>query len=158
MLFRSAEVNLRGLEEKAAATATQVLAYRSLSRQLGDDAITEDDLLSTEKMAQESYVLYAQKREAARLNDALDERGIVNVIIAQHPISPALPVWPVWAILAVGFVASGACGTAAAFAADCLDPAFRNPDEVLAYLQSPVLASLPAKTSTTRQLARRSAS
>jgi uncharacterized protein involved in exopolysaccharide biosynthesis len=144
--LQRAEINLRGLEEKAAATGTQVLAYRALSRQLADDAITQDDLLSTEKVARESYLLYAQKREEARLNDALDERGIDNVTIAEHAVTPALPVWSAWVILAMGFVAAGACGTAAAFAADYLDPAFRTPDEVLAYLQAPVLASLPANT------------
>jgi len=152
------EVNLRGLEEKAAATGTQVVAYRALSRQFGDDAITQDDLLSTAKAAQESYLLYFQKREAARLNDALDERGIVNVAIAEHPVSPALPVWSAWAILAVGFITAGACGTGAAFAADYLDPAFRTPDEVLAYLQAPVLASLPAKMPPGRVFAWRSVS
>jgi len=152
------EVNLRGLEEKAAATGAQVLAYRALARQFGDDAITQDDLLSTEKMARESYLVYVQKREAARLNDALDERGIVNVSIAEHPVSPALPVWSCWTILAIGFFAAGACGTGAAFAADYLDPAFRTPDEVLAYLQAPVLASLPAKTMPGRVFAWRSVS
>jgi uncharacterized protein involved in exopolysaccharide biosynthesis len=156
--LQRAEVNLRGLEEKAAATGTQVLAYRALARQFGDDAITQDDLLSTEKMAQESYLLYVQKREAARLNDALDERGIVNVAIAEHPVSPALPVWSAAAILVVGFLAAAACGTGAAFAADYLDPAFRTPDEVLAYLQAPVLASLPARTTPGRVFAWRSVS
>ena len=84
---------------------------------MGDDAITQDDLLSTEKAAQESYLLYAQKREEARMNDALDERGIVNVAIAENPITPALPV-SAWTILTVGLVTAGACGTGAAFAAD----------------------------------------
>jgi capsular polysaccharide biosynthesis protein len=46
-------------------------------------------------------------------------------------------------LLAIGFVVAGASGTAAAFAVDYLDPAFRTPDEVLAYLNAPVLASLP---------------
>ena len=77
------------------------------------------------------------------MDDALDERGIVNVAIAEQPVAPALPVWSVWMVLAVGAVAAGASGTGAAFAADYFDPAFRTPDDVLAYLNSPVLASLP---------------
>jgi capsular polysaccharide biosynthesis protein len=77
------------------------------------------------------------------MDDALDERGIVNVAIAEHPVAPALPVWSAWSVLAIGLVAAGAAGTGAAFAADHLDPAFRTPDDVLAYLNSPVLASLP---------------
>jgi capsular polysaccharide biosynthesis protein len=36
--------------------------------------------------------------------------------------------------------------TGLAFAADYLDPAFRTPDEVIAYLGAPVLASLPRKS------------
>jgi uncharacterized protein involved in exopolysaccharide biosynthesis len=155
--LQRAEVNLRGLEEKAAATRTQVSGYRDLSRQLGDDAITQDDLLSTQKAAQASYLLYVQKREEARMYDALDARGIVNVAIVQHPVAPALPRWSLLAIMAVGFISAAACGTGGAFAADYLDPAFRTPDEVLLYLQAPVLASLPAKTMTAHLFSWRSA-
>ena len=46
-------------------------------------------------------------------------------------------------VVAVGFVAAGVAGTGAAFTADYLDPAFRNPEDVYAYLNAPVLASLP---------------
>jgi hypothetical protein len=38
---------------------------------------------------------------------------------------------------------AGMAGTGAAFTADYVDPAFRTPDDVLAYLNAPVLASLP---------------
>ena len=75
--------------------------------------------------------------------DALDERRIVNVVIARQPVVPALPVWPAWIVLMVGFLGAGVSGTGIAFVADYLDPAFRTPDEVLAYLRAPVLASLP---------------
>ena len=114
-----------------------------MARQLGEDAITQDDLLSAEKAAEENYLLYVKKQEEARMDDALDERGIVNVAIAEQPVAPALPVWSTWAVLAMGLAAAGAAGTGAAFAADYLDPAFRTPEDVLAYLNSPVLASLP---------------
>jgi uncharacterized protein involved in exopolysaccharide biosynthesis len=116
-----------------------------MTRQLGEDAITQDDLLSTEKAAQENYLFYVKKQEEARMDDALDERGIVNVAIAEHPVVPALPVWSAFTVLAIGLAAAGAAGTGAAFAADYVDPAFRTPDDVLAYLNSPVLASLPRR-------------
>lgn len=139
-------VQLRGLEERAAATNAQMVAYRSLARRFGEDAIDQDDMISTEKAAQENYLLYVKKREEARMDDALDERGIVNVVIAEQPVVPALPVWSAWVVLMVGFAAAGASGTVAAFAVDYLDPAFRTPDEALTYLNTPVLASLPGKT------------
>ena len=70
------------LEARAAATGVQESSYRALARQLGDDAIAQDDLLNSEKAAEENYLLYLKKQEVARIADALDERGIVNVAIA----------------------------------------------------------------------------
>jgi uncharacterized protein involved in exopolysaccharide biosynthesis len=131
---------------RQSATARQEADYRGMARDLGAAAITQDDLLNTEKAAEENYLLYVKKQEEARMDDALDERGIVNVAIAEHPVVPALPMWSAWAVLAIGFVVAGAAGTGAAFAADYVDPVFRTPDDVRAYLNAPVLASLPRTT------------
>jgi len=141
--LEKARVQLKGLQARAAATATQEAAYRNRARQLGAAAITQDDLASTEKAAEENYLLYVKKQNAAQMADALDLRHIVNVAIAEEPVAPALPVWSAWTVLLMGLVAAGAAGTGAAFAADYLDPAFRTPEDVLAYLDAPVLASLP---------------
>lgn len=141
--LQKTQVQWKALQAREAATITQEVAYQTMARHLGEDAITQDDLLSTEKAAEENYLLYVKKQEEARIDDALDERGIVNVAIAEHPVAPALPLWSTAAVLAIGLFAAGAAGTGAAFAADYLDPAFRTPEDVLAYLNSPVLASLP---------------
>jgi uncharacterized protein involved in exopolysaccharide biosynthesis len=150
--LEKAQVQLKGLQARAAATAVQEAAYRSFAQQLGDDAITQDDLQNTEKAAEGNYLLYVKKQEEARMADALDQRGIVNVAIAEEPVAPALPVWSAWTVFVVGFAGAGAAGIAAAFLADNLDPALRTPEEVLAYLNVPVLASLPRNT-LRRQLA-----
>jgi len=141
--LEQAQVQLIALQARAAATAEQELAYRSKARQLGEDAITEDDLENTEKVAEEDYLLYVKKQEEARMADALDQQGIANVAIAEEPVAPALPVYSTWTLLFLGFFAAGTAGTAAAFAADYLDATFRTPDDVMAYLNAPVLASLP---------------
>jgi uncharacterized protein involved in exopolysaccharide biosynthesis len=143
--LQRAQVQLKGLKARESATVTQEVAYRVMARQLGEDAITQDDLLSTEKAAQENYLLYMKKQEEARMDDALDQRGIVNVAIAERPVVPALPLSSAWTVLALGMAVAGVAGTGAAFAADYLDPAFRTPEDVLAYLHSPVLASLPRR-------------
>jgi uncharacterized protein involved in exopolysaccharide biosynthesis len=141
--LQRAQVQLKALQARAAATGTQEAAYRVTALQLGNDAIQQDDLLNSEKAAQEAYLLYVKKQEQARMADALDERGIANVAIAEQPVAPALPELSTLTLLAVGLVAAGTAGTGAAFAADYIDPAFRDPDDVLAYLDAPVLASLP---------------
>jgi uncharacterized protein involved in exopolysaccharide biosynthesis len=140
---QKAQVEMKGLRAREATTNAHLAAYRTLARQLGEDAIVQDDLTNSEKAAQENYLLYVKKREEARMGDALDLGGIVNVAIAEQPVVPALPVWPAGVVVLGGFVAALTSGTGAAFAADYLDPALRTPEDALACLRIPVLASLP---------------
>jgi len=142
--LQQAQVQLKGLLAREAASRQQEASYQAMARQFGEDAVTQDDLQSTERAAQDTYLLYVKKEEEARINDALDQRGIVDVAIAEEPVAPVLPVWSAWMILAFGVAGAGASGIGAAFVADYLDPSFRTPDDVLAYLKAPLLASLPA--------------
>jgi len=144
--LQQAQVQLQGLRAREVAALSEEASYSDVARKLGEDAITQQDLLENEKAALENYLLYVKKQEEARMNDALDERGIVNVAIAERPVAPALPRWSAWMVVLVGFVAAGSAGTGAAFTADHLSSSFRDPDDVVAYLNTPVLASLPRTT------------
>ena len=141
--LQKAQVQMKGLEARKTTTSAHLAEYRTLARQLGEAAITQDDLTNGEKAAEENFLLYVKKREVARMGDALDEGGIVNVAIAEQPVVPSLPVWPASTVVLVGFVSALTVATGAAFAADHMDPALRTPEEVMAYLEIPVLASLP---------------
>jgi protein tyrosine kinase modulator len=142
-----AQVQFTTLAARATATATMLASYRQTAAQLGDRAIKQDELMRDFKTAEDKYLLYVNKREEARIGDALDQRGILNVMIAEPPTVPALPMRSEWSYAAIGLALAGSCSTGLAFAADRLDPAFRTPDEVLAYLGAPVLASLPRQSS-----------
>jgi hypothetical protein len=48
-------------------------------------------------------------------------------------------------VLVLGLIAAGTTATGTAFVADYLHPLFRDPDDVVACLNSPVLASLPRR-------------
>jgi uncharacterized protein involved in exopolysaccharide biosynthesis len=141
--LQQAQVRLKGLQARAAATGAQEAAYREMSQRLGEAAVSQDDLRSAEKAADENYLLYVKKQEEARMADALDQRGIVNVAIAEQPVAPALPNLSTLTLLVIGLAAAGTAGTGAAFAADYLDPRLRTPQDVLESLNAPVLASLP---------------
>ena len=141
--LQRAQVQLRALQARESAITIQGAVCRTLAAKLGVDAIAQEDLLNSERAAQENYLLYVKKKEEARMNDALDERGIVNVAIVEQPTAPALPVLSAWTVLALGLLGAGIGGAGAAFVADHLDPAFRDPEDVRAYLNVPVLASLP---------------
>jgi uncharacterized protein involved in exopolysaccharide biosynthesis len=142
--LQKASVEMEGLTAREASTAAELAEYRSLAQRLGEDAISQDDLMSSEKAAQQNYLLYVNKREEARMGDALDEGGIVNVAIAEEPVVPPLPVWSAAMVALLGFITALTSGAGAAFAVDYLDPALRTPEEVLTCLEIPVLASLPS--------------
>jgi polysaccharide biosynthesis protein PslE len=142
-----AEVEFTGLTARAGATNSLLTSYRKTAQELGDHAIQQDELLGTLKAAEAKYLMYANKREEARIGDAMDQGGILNVAIAEQPTVPALPKWSILAFGLSSFVLAGTASTGLAFAADYLNPAFRTPDEVIAYLGSPVLASLPSRNS-----------
>lgn len=141
-----AQVELSGLEARSQATRGVLSSYQQAAQRLGDRAILQEQLRRNLKAAEEKYLLYANKREEARIGDALDEGGILNVTLAEQPTAPALPARSRTSIAFLGVLLAGVVSTGMAFAADYLDPAFRTPDEVIAYLGAPVLASLPRKT------------
>ena len=138
------EVELRALQTKQVAVRQQVSAYRAAAEKFEESAVAQHDLEQQVKAAEDKYLLYSNKREEARIGDALDQNGVLNVAIAQQPRTPALPAWSFLAAACFSFI--GACGfsTAAVFLTDYFDPCFRTPEEVMQFLHSPVLASLPA--------------
>jgi uncharacterized protein involved in exopolysaccharide biosynthesis len=138
-----ARTELSGLKARAAANNVALARYRIGASRLQGAAIVQEDLLRTAKTEEENYLLYLRKEEEARINDALDLGGILNVTIAEAPTVPALPArsfWP-YCLLSVFLAGTGSVGLA--FASDFLDPSFRTPDEVAGFLESPVLASFP---------------
>jgi uncharacterized protein involved in exopolysaccharide biosynthesis len=141
--LEKAEVELSGLQARAATAERQLAHCRKDALGLAEASINQENLLRTMRAAEENYLLYVRKREEARIGDALDERGILNVIIAERPTVPALPTHSAWFVGAVGFAIAAVLSTGFAFARDFLDPAFRTPDEVVEFLGVPVLASLP---------------
>jgi protein tyrosine kinase modulator len=140
-----AQVEFKALQSRAQAMSKQLFSSREAARRLGDRAIAQDELLRGMKTAEDNYLLYVNKREEARIGDALEQDRILDVSIAEEPRVPALPVRSVWSFGVIGLALAGTVSTGLAFASDYLDPAFRTPDEVLAYLGTPVLASLPQR-------------
>ncbi len=144
-----AQVELGTLEAHGQATGIQVAGYRDMAQQLGANAIRQGQLMEELKSAEQKYLLYLGKREEARIEDALDQGGIVNVAVAQEARPPALPARAAWVFGLFGLLLGGTVGISAAFAADYFNPSFRTPDEVMAYLGTPVLASLPTSAGLT---------
>lgn len=141
------QVELNGLRGRSSANEAIIGRYRTLAQNLGEQVIRQGALVRSAKIAEDNYVLYQRKLEENRIGDALDQHGILNVMVAEAPMVPALPLLPLWIIGFAAIAAAGTAGTGCAFAADYLDSAFRTPEEAWWVLGVPVLASLPRDSS-----------
>jgi uncharacterized protein involved in exopolysaccharide biosynthesis len=137
------ETDLSGFKAQAEASAQVAQQYRADARRLEQDGIVQQNLLQNAKTQEDNYLLYVQKREEARISDALDQRGILNVALAEEPVVPSLPkrspIRFALLTLVLGFTVS----FSTAFTVDLMDPTFRTPQELAGYLPTPVLAALP---------------
>jgi uncharacterized protein involved in exopolysaccharide biosynthesis len=138
-----AQADLDGLKARATAAASIAEQYRKSAQTLDQDGLVQQDLMRTAKTQAENYLLYAHKREEARISDALDRRRILNVAIAEQPIAPAFPNRSRVNFALLVLLLTGTFSLTTAFVVDFLDPSFRTPDELAFYLGTPVLASLP---------------
>ncbi len=140
-----AESDYTGLQARAQATELIVRGYQDSSRNLEVKGYTQQDLLRAQKADEENYLLYLHKQEEARVADALDQRRIFNVALAETPVVPSLPTNSQFLFGMVGLLVAGMVSLGAAFAAEYLDPSFRTPTEVVSELRIPVLASVPQR-------------
>ncbi len=138
-----ADADRAQFEAQAAATERVVKRYQADAEQLDQKGAVQQDLVRDVKAAEDSYLLYVHKREEARISDALDNKRIVNVSIAEAATVPAFPDSHLGWVLVGGFFAAGMTSIGAAYTADRLDPSFRTPEELGRYLDVKVLASIP---------------
>ena len=135
---------LASLHARATETLSVMHQYRTRLGVIDVNGATQQDLLREVKEAEGNYLLYVQKREEARIGDALDRQRIVNVAIAEAATVPALPAHPHWALtLLLGTLLAGLASPGLALAVDYFDPSLRTPEELRETLRIPVLATLP---------------
>ncbi|MGD0157995.1 MAG: Wzz/FepE/Etk N-terminal domain-containing protein [Terracidiphilus sp.] len=138
-----AQADLNGLKARAATAAAIAAKYHEEAQRLSQNEIVQGNLLRAAKTQETNYLLYVQKREEARISDALDQRGILNVSLAEQPVVPALPKRSPLSVALLTLLLAGAFSLSSAFVLDFMDPTFRTPDELAGYLGTPVLAALP---------------
>lgn len=138
-----AQEDLTGLNALAAADRSAAGRYLNAARNLELDGIEQADLQRRATTQQNNYLLYLKKREEARISNALDQRGILNVAVAEQPVVPALPTRSPIRTAGLTFLLGFFVSLGTGFVVDYASPSFRTPDEVAGYLDMPVLGSLP---------------
>jgi uncharacterized protein involved in exopolysaccharide biosynthesis len=137
--------DLATINAKASASLRNVQLYRQMALDLGQKQLEQQDLIRNAKVEEGNFLLYLNKREEARISDALDSKRIVNVAIAEAATLPAQPVRSQWLLILLGALLAVVASTAAAFAADYVDPSLRTAAEVESVLQIPILAVMPKR-------------
>jgi uncharacterized protein involved in exopolysaccharide biosynthesis len=138
-----AQADLRGMRERAAATAAVAAKFREEAQHLDQNMVVQQNLLQDATTQKENYLLYERKREEARISNALDRGGILNVALAEQPVVPALPIRSPVGVALLTLLLAGTLSLSTAFVLDFMDSTFRSPDELAGYLGTPVLGVLP---------------
>ncbi len=138
-----AKAKLAALRAQAAAMVPVVHTFSQQAVLLDQKQIKQQDLLRNIETAQQSYLLYLNKSQQARISDALDRKRILNVAVAETATVPSLPMNSPTVLILAGGILALIVSMGSAFGVDYLNPSFRTPDEVIRYLDVPVLAALP---------------
>jgi len=138
-----AKADLPTLKANADAMAKAIRDDRSKLLALEQKGAAQADLLRAAKAEETNYLLYENKREEARIADALDAQRVANVVIAEAATVPALPSSSAWVLVLLGGILASVVSVSLAFVAERLDSSFHTPDEVKEFLNAPVLAAFP---------------
>ncbi len=115
----------------------QLATLETLTGQFNDLQAHADEL-------KDNYQLYAQKRDQAQIEDAMDEHKLLNVAVAQQPTLAYEPERPKPLMYgALGFVSAVFLGMCAVYFAETSRSTIATPRELDSASTYPVLATVP---------------
>jgi uncharacterized protein involved in exopolysaccharide biosynthesis len=100
----ASETMLAGLRARRRDLTSLVSDYKARVLQNAQAGVESERLDRELKESEDNYLLYAKKREEARISDSLDQQRITDVALIESPTMPVRPVSPVVSLdLAIGF-------------------------------------------------------
>jgi uncharacterized protein involved in exopolysaccharide biosynthesis len=138
-----------GLRARRDALANQLTQQEAALARLAQGTQAHDELARQVKMLGENHELYSRKRDEALIADALDQRKITNVALAEAPTFAHLPTAPNrWLALALGvFLAAFTIG-GGLLGAELMRDTALTARELEALTQLAVLATIPFQADT----------
>jgi uncharacterized protein involved in exopolysaccharide biosynthesis len=105
--------------------------------------LTQEDLARDVKIEEKEYQLYLDKREQAKMSSSLNQEGILNVLIVQPPLVPALPDYSFKFLVVLTSFLALILAIVTAFVVDMFDPTIRTPSELAEVLDAPLFEEFP---------------
>ncbi|NWF56547.1 MAG: GumC family protein [Syntrophaceae bacterium] len=135
---------LSSLEAKARVINDQLEAARSEIKVINDTELRIVNLQRDLALQDTKYRRYAESREQARIDQALETKKISNISVIQPASAPQKPVKPKKALnLGIGFFLAIIGGLGLAFFSEFLDHSIRTPEDIEEDLKLQLLASIP---------------
>jgi uncharacterized protein involved in exopolysaccharide biosynthesis len=147
-----ARAELASLKALATSYGKVNTSYRGEAVERDQKQLEQQSLLRDLKTAEQSYLLYLNKREEARISDAFDKMRIVNVTIAEAATAPVFPNNPASLTLILASILGCLLSAGLVLVQEQMDGSLTTPDQVEAYLGVPVLAAMPRESGPTRHL------
>jgi uncharacterized protein involved in exopolysaccharide biosynthesis len=138
--FEEGTAQLSGLRDKQVKLVQSSAELENSAEDLVAKDSEQQTLLLDVKNAQDQYQLYVDKLAQARMTHALDKNGILNVVVAQEPVTPALPQSSLLSSLAAFLFTGLLLSFGGAFLVDVFDPTVRDTAELGEALKAPILA------------------
>lgn len=127
---------LKSLEDKASSIQKEL-------KFLDEKEAEYNRLVQELNLAKENTLLYATKKEEARISDAMEKNRLVNVSIAAPaavPMKPSFPKKPLLILLSVFL--GGLAGICLAVFLEMMDHSLRSADDVGKWLEVPLVGEI----------------
>ncbi len=142
--YNANKAAIRGVMARRAGLAASIASLQDQLNKAEGAETTFKSLQHDVSDAESNYQLYAQKRDAAQIADAMDTHDLLNVAVVQYPTYSPTPVHPkplrdtVLAVLSSIFI-----GAFMAFLSENGRRNFSTPYELEQVSKFPVLATIP---------------
>ncbi len=141
-----ANIGRRAAAARHDAVTAQLTTLKQDLGGLQELDVQYNNLEAQVKERKENYELYAEKRDQSLIADAMDERGLMNVVVAQQPTWSYLPARPKPLMNAMlGMVTALFLGFCAVYLAEVGRNTIATPRELDAASRYPVLATLSSE-------------
>jgi protein tyrosine kinase modulator len=142
--YIQAQINRRQAAVHRASVVSELASLRQGLSGTQGLTVQFNNLEARANQAKQNYELYAQKRDQAQIEDAMDEQKLINVAVAQKPTLSYIPVSPKpLSTLALGLVTSLFLGLCVVYLAESGRTTFATPRELDSISRYPVLATMP---------------